>query len=68
MAGSRYKKTQEIHKAVLRPLLLEVVNGSQFCSVFVDDSATMEQLGVHVRYKEWQIEEKSLPLLLFGLL
>lgn len=47
------KRTQEIHRAVLRPLLLEAVNGSPFWSVVVDestDSATMEQLGVYIRY------------------
>ena len=56
MAGSRdtvIKRTQEIHQAVLRPLLLEAVSGSPFWSVVVDkstDCATMEQLGVYVRY------------------
>ena len=56
MAGSRdtvTKRTQEIHQGVLKPLLLQAVNGSPFWSVVIDestDSATMEQLGVYVRY------------------
>ena len=56
MAGSRdtvKKRTQEIHQGVLKPLLLQAVNGDPFWSVVIDestDSATMEQLGVYVRY------------------
>ena len=56
MAGSRdtiTKRTQEIHQVVLRPRLVQSVHKSPFWSVIADestDSATMEQLGVYVRY------------------
>jgi hypothetical protein len=56
MAGSRdtiTKRTREIHQAVLRPQVIAVVNESPFWSIMADestDSATMEQLGVYVRY------------------
>ena len=56
MAGSRdtvTKRTQEIHNVVLRPSLVKAVCNSPLWSVIVDestDSATMEQLGVYVRF------------------
>ncbi len=56
MAGGRdtvTKRTQEIHQAVLRPKLVQSVHKSPFWSLIADestDTATIEQLGVYVRY------------------
>ena len=56
MAGSRdtvTRRTQEIHSVVLRPMLVKALSNSPFWSIIVDestDSATMEQLGVYVRF------------------
>lgn len=56
MVGSREtitKRTQEIHQVVLRPSVVQAVCASPFWSLMADestDSATMEQLGVYVRY------------------
>ena len=56
MAGSRdtvTKRSQEIHQSLLKPRLVQAVHNSPFWSLLADestDSATMEQLGVYVRY------------------
>lgn len=56
MAGSRdtvTKRSQEIHQSILKPLTIEKVGMSPFWSLTADessDSATMEQLGVYIRY------------------
>ena len=56
MAGSRdtvTRRIKEIHQAVLRPNIVKAVNNSPFWSIMADestDSATMEQLGMYVRY------------------
>lgn len=56
MVGSREtiaKRTQEIYQIVLRPHIVHAVNASPFWSIMADestDSATMEQLGIYVRY------------------
>ena len=67
MAESRdmvTKHTQEIHSVVLRPSLVKAVSNSPFWSVIVDestDSATMEQLGVYVRFIDIEISEDFPP-------
>ena len=56
MVGSRdtvTKRSQEIHQSLLKPRLVQAVHNSPFWSLLADestDSATMEQLGVYVRY------------------
>lgn len=56
VAGSRgtiTNKTQEMHKVVLRPLVVQNVNNSPYWSLICDEScdgATQEQLGLYVRY------------------
>ena len=51
--GTITKKTQELHKVVLKPLVVQNVNNSPYWSLIADescDSATQEQLGLYVRY------------------
>ena len=56
MAGSRdtvTKRSQEIHQSLLKPHLVQAIHNSLFWSLLAEesaDSATMEQLGVYVRY------------------
>ena len=51
--GTITKKTQQLHKVVLKPLVVQNVNNSPYWSLIADescDSATQEQLGLYVRY------------------
>ena len=57
------RKTQELHKVVLRPLVVQNVTNLPYWSLIADescDSATQEQLGLYVRYinlEKQKIEE-----------
>ena len=56
IAGSRdtiTRRSREIHQSILKPHIIQGVQKSPFWSLMADestDSATMEQLGVYVRY------------------
>ena len=54
------KRTQEIHKKVLKPSLVQNVKDSPFWTLIADestDTATQEQLGLYVRYVDLQKEK-----------
>lgn len=62
--GTITKRTQEIHKVILKPLVVQNVNNSPYWSLICDEScdgATQEQLGLYVRYinlEKQKIEEE----------
>ena len=54
------KRTQELHKRVLKPAVVQSVQDSPFWTLIADesaDAATLEQLGLYVRYIDLEKEK-----------